>query len=564
MPHRFRTLFQNTADAVCLADAEGAIVEVNPAATARFGFAADARGHLRDLFADAAEWEDVADRLRRGEEVRGRVRLRGGEDEPSTESITFAQMRAGAGAQIQAIVHSVPHSAGADTDALYDEHTGLPNRDAFVAQLTRALASPSQRGRPLAVVHVALNRFHRINETLGREAAGTVLSMIAERLDACLRPGDIVARSAGDDFLVLLKAISAEAAVVRVAERISRALTGSYAVAGHEVFCGSDVGVALGEGGAADAGTLLRTAETAMARARLSGRVQVFRPEMQTDAVSALRLDADLRHALERGELRVFYQPIVGLADGRVRGFEALVRWEHPNRGLVPPAEFIPIAEDTDLILPIGEWVLGEAAAQLREWRDRYPAHPLAMGVNLSVRQFRPALVDEVRAALERSGVGPDALKLEVTESVVMGDANDAITVLNDLKKLGVKLQVDDFGTGYSSLSYLHQLPIDILKIDRSFITAMPQGSKHMSIVRAIIALADTLGLETTAEGIDEPEQADHLRQMGCTHGQGYLWSPPLPPQEAEALITSFPGLPRSSPDASGCGVVGNHRAPSS
>jgi len=542
MPHRFRTLFQNTADAVCLADSEGTIMEVNPAAAVRFALAADARGHLRDLFAEPAEWEQVADRLRRGEEVRQRVRLRGAHGEPSSESITFAQMRAGTGAQIQAIVHSVPHAAGVDVDSLYDEHTGLPNRDAFVAQLSRALDSPTQRARPLAVVHVALNRFHRINETLGRESGGTVLSMIAERLDACLRPGDVVARSAGDDFLVLLKGIGAEAAVVRVAERISRALTGGYAVAGHEVFCGSDVGVALGEGGASDAGTLLRAAETAMSRARLSGRVQVFRPEMHTDAVSALRLDADLRHALEREELRVFYQPIVGLADGRVRGFEALVRWEHPERGLVPPAEFIPIAEDTDLILPIGEWVLGEAAEQLRAWRDRYPDHPLAMGVNLSVRQFRPALVDEVRAVLERSGVDPEWLKLEVTESVVMGDANDAISVLNELKELGVKLQVDDFGTGYSSLSYLHRLPIDILKIDRSFIMAMPQGSKHTSIVRAIIALAATLGLETTAEGIDDPEQAERLREMGCTHGQGYLWSPPLPPHEAEALITSLRG----------------------
>jgi len=185
--------------------------------------------------------------------------------------------------------------------------------------------------------------------------------------------------------------------------------------------------------------------------------------------------------------------------------------------------------------------VLGKAAEQLGEWRARYPEHPVAMGINLSVRQFRPALVDEVRAVLERSAVDPAGLKLEVTESVVMRDADDAIAVLNELKTLGVKLQVDDFGTGYSSLSYLHQLPVDILKIDRSFVMAMPKGSKHMSIVRAIIALAATLGLETTAEGVDEVDQAHHLREMGCTHGQGYLWSRPLPPEEAEALITSPP-----------------------
>jgi diguanylate cyclase (GGDEF)-like protein/PAS domain S-box-containing protein len=541
MPHRFRTLFHHTTDAVCLADAEGTIVEVNPAATARFALAADARGHLRDLFADPTEWEGVAERLRDGEDVRRRARMRCATGEPTVEKITCVQMRGGPGAQIQAIVHSVPDAADTDMDPLYDEHTGLPNRDAFVAQLTRALESAAQRGRDLAVVHVALNRFHRIVETLGHETGGTVLAMTGQRLDACLRPGDVVARSAGDDFLVLLKGVRGEAAVVRVAERISRALTGGYAVAGHEVFCGSDVGVALSEGGGADADTLLRAAETAMSRARLSGRVEIFRPAMHTDAVSALRLDADLRHALEREELRVFYQPVVALAGGRVQGFEALVRWQHPVRGLVSPAEFIPIAEDTDLILPIGEWVLGQAAEQLRDWLERYPENPVSMGINLSVRQFRPALVDEVRAVLERSGVDPAGLKLEVTESVVMGDTAAAISVLNELKQLGVKLQVDDFGTGYSSLSYLHQLPLDILKIDRSFVMAMPRGTKHMSIVRAIIALAAALGMETTAEGVDDVDQARHLREMGCTHGQGYLWSPPLPPEEAEALITSPP-----------------------
>jgi diguanylate cyclase (GGDEF)-like protein len=388
---------------------------------------------------------------------------------------------------------------------------------------------------------VDLNRFHRVTESLGHETGSTVLAMTAQRLDSCLRPGDVVARGSGDDFLVLLRDIGGEAGVVRVAERITRMLTGGYAVAAHEVFCGSDVGVALGEAGATDADALLRAAETAVSRARLVGRVQVFRPEMRTEAVQAMRLDADLRHALERDELRVFYQPVVGLRDGRVHGFEALVRWEHPARGLVPPAEFIPLAEDTDLIIPIGEWVLRRAARQLRDWQARHPERSLGMGVNLSVRQFRPQLVRQVRDVLEHSGVDASSLKLEVTESVVMADADDAIAMLHELKALGVKLQVDDFGTGYSSLSYLHRLPLDILKIDRSLVVAMRQGSKHMSIVRAIIALATTLGLETTAEGVEDAEQADLLREMGCTHGQGYLWSRPVPAAEAEPLITAPP-----------------------
>ena len=541
MPHRFRTLFQHTGDAVCLADAEGVIVEANPAATARFGLGADARAHLRDLFADPGDWLGVARRLERGEDVHMPVRLRTVEGAAVVESITCVQMRDGPGAQIQAIVHAEHHPDGGDLDELYDADTGLPNRAAFVTQLTRALERPAHRGSPLAVLHVDLNRFHRVNESLGHETGTTVLAMTAQRLDSCLRPGDVVARGGGDDFLVLLRNVGGEAEVVRVAERIGRMLTGGYAVGEHEVFCGSDVGVALGEAGSADADTLLRAAETATSSARRMGRVQVFRPEMRTDAVDAMRLDTDLRHALERDELRVYYQPVVGLGDGRVHGFEALVRWEHPVRGLVSPAEFIPIAEDTDLIIPIGEWVLRQAALQLRDWQARYPERPLGMGVNLSVRQFRPTLVQQVRAVLEHSGVDASGLKLEVTESVVMADADDAIAMLHELKELGVKLQVDDFGTGYSSLSYLHRLPVDILKIDRSLVVAMPRGSKHMSIVRAIIALAATLGLETTAEGVEDPEQADHLREMGCTHGQGYLWSRPVPAAQAEPLITAPP-----------------------
>jgi diguanylate cyclase (GGDEF)-like protein/PAS domain S-box-containing protein len=547
MPHRFRILFQHTGDAVCLADAEGVIVEANPAATTRFGLVADARGHLRDLFADPADWAEVARRLERGEDVHMPVRLRAGEGGPVVESITCVQMREGPGAQIQAIVHAVHNPEGGDLDELYDADTGLPNRAAFVKQLTRTLRSPAHQGRPLAVVHVDLNRFHRVNQSLGHETGTAVLSMTAQRLDACLRPGDVVARGSGDDFLVLLKEFGGEAGVVRVAERIARMLTGGYAVAEHEVFCGSDVGVALGEGGASDADTLLQAAETAVSSARRTGRVQVFRPEMRADAVHAMRLDTDLRHALERDELRVFYQPVVGLRDGRVHGFEALVRWEHPVRGLVSPADFIPVAEDTDLIIPIGEWVLRQAVLQLRDWQARYPEHPLGMGVNLSVRQFRTPLVQQVRAVLEQSGVHPSGLKLEVTESVVMADAEDAIAMLHELKELGVKLQVDDFGTGYSSLSYLHRLPLDILKIDRSLVVAMPQGTKHASIVHAIIALAATLGLETTAEGVEDAALADRLREMGCTHGQGFLWSRPVPAEQAELLIAP-PPLPGGSP----------------
>ncbi|HEX8395009.1 MAG TPA: bifunctional diguanylate cyclase/phosphodiesterase [Longimicrobium sp.] len=532
------SLFHHTDDAVCLAAADGRIVDANPAAAARFGAGAGAPAHLRDLFAEPADWDGLSGELAAGAEVHRRpVRLRGPAGEPSAGALTCVRVEGAGAPEYHAIVHAAADGGGSGAAARFDPATGLPSRAALVARLQAALASPDRsNGSRIALIQVDLNRFQRINEALGHDAGDEVLSKAAQRLDACVRPQDVVARSEGDDFLVMLNGVRGAAEAVRVAERIGRALAGGYKVEGHELFCGSDVGLAVSDG--ADAEALLRAAEAAMSRSRATGRVELFRQEMHVESTAALRMDAELRRAIERDELRVFYQPIVDLRDGRVRGFEALVRWEHPERGLVSPAEFIPIAEETGLIVPMGAWVLDRAAAQLREWQARHPSQQgLAMGVNLSVRQFRPALVDEVRAVLDRSGVDAAGLKLEVTESVVMGSADEAVEVLHDLKGLGIKLQVDDFGTGYSSLAYLHRLPLDILKIDRSFIVAMAQGDRHQAIVRAIIALADTLGLQTTAEGVDSVEQAGLLHAMRCTYGQGYLWSRPVPAEQAEAMI---------------------------
>ena len=540
MPHRFRTLFQHTQDAVCVADEEGRILEMNPAAAARFGVE-DAEGlHLRALFAQPEEWDEVREALEaEGQVCRRSASLRAPGGEAVRETLTCVALREGGAVQIQAIVHARAEDPAAEAmDDLFDPDTGFPNRTAFLAQVQRALGAVP--ARPFAVVHLDLNRFQRVNETLGHAWGDELLSLAAQRLDACVRPGDVVARAEGDDFLVLLNGVG-EAAALRVAERMGRALGGAYRLDGQEVFCGADVGVALSMDSHAHAEQVLRDAEAAMARARQTGAVERYLPEMHAQSMAALRLHAELRHALDREQLRVFYQPIVGLDDGRVRGFEALVRWQHPQRGLVPPAEFIPVAEETGLIVPIGEWVLEQAALQLRDWHARFPSdEPLAMGINLSVRQFaRPGLAKHVQAVLEYSGIDAAALKLEVTESVVMGDTDAAIASLHELKDLGVKLQVDDFGTGYSSLSYLHRFPLDVLKIDRSFIVGMSGGAKHLAIVRAIVALASALGLETTAEGVDDPAQADALRAMACTYGQGYLWGKPMEPDQAERLITS-------------------------
>jgi diguanylate cyclase (GGDEF)-like protein/PAS domain S-box-containing protein len=547
MPHQFRALFNHTQDAVWMADEAGRITEANPAALARFGVAADGGEprHLGDLFGDPAEWESIRAELEEAQVCRRTVRVRvpGGEPVPA-ELTCVAMQDSRGGRQIQVIIHAALNSAGEAMEEMYDADTGMPNRAAFLRHVGRAMAASAARPeRRFAVIHLDLNRFQRVNETLGHRRGDELLALAAQRLDACVRPGDVVARAAGDDFLVLLNGVRGEAETLRIAERMARALGGGYRLDGQEVFCGADVGVVIGGEGHADAAQVLRDAEVAMARARHTGAVQLFSAELHAQSVAALRLHGELHHALEREQLRVFYQPIVGLGDDRVRGFEALVRWIHPERGLVSPAEFIPVAEETGLIVPIGEWVLEQAAHQLTDWHARFPMDPpLAMGINLSVRQFaRPGLVEHVRAVLERSGVQAAALKLEVTESIVLGDADDAIQALHALKALGVQLQVDDFGTGYSALSYLHRIPLDVLKIDRSFIVAMAGGSKHTAIVRAIIALAAALGLETTGEGVDDPAQAEQLRQMGCTYGQGYLWGRPMEAAEAERMLDPHP-----------------------
>jgi diguanylate cyclase (GGDEF)-like protein/PAS domain S-box-containing protein len=544
MPHRFRALFNHTQDAVWMADVDGRIAEVNPAALARFGLAADGGEprHLGDLFHDPAEWESIRAELEDRQVCRRTVRLHVPGGEPVAAEVTCVAMHdTRGGRQIQTIIHAPVQNPGAEEmDDLYDADTGMPNRAAFLRHVARALAvAAERRERRFAVMHLDLNRFQRVNETLGHRRGDELLALAAQRLDACVRPGDVVARAAGDDFLVLLNGVHGAAEVMRIAERMARAMGGGYRLDGQEVFCGADVGVVIGGEGHADAEQVLRDAEVAMARARHTGAVQLFSADMHAHSVAALRLHGELHHALEREQLRVFYQPIVRLDDGRVRGFEALVRWIHPERGLVSPAEFIPVAEDTGLIVPIGEWVLEQAAHQLTDWHARFPADPpLAMGINLSMRQFaRPGLVEHVQTVLERSGVDAAALKLEVTESIVMGDADEIIDSLHALKALGVQLQVDDFGTGYSALSYLHRIPLDVLKIDRSFIVAMAGGAKHLAIVRAIIALAAALGLETTGEGVDDPAQAEQLRLLGCTYGQGYLWGRPMEAADAERML---------------------------
>jgi diguanylate cyclase (GGDEF)-like protein/PAS domain S-box-containing protein len=422
--------------------------------------------------------------------------------------------------------------------AFHDRLTGLPNRALFLDRLEHALARAARGSDPLAVLFLDLDGFKIVNDTLGHDQGDALLATVAGRLRGCVRPGDTVARLGGDEFTVLLEGANADAAV-QVAERIARRLQLPIQLDGHELIVGTSVGLALRAGPDDRPDELLRDADVAMyaAKQRGKGSYAIFEPRMRTRAWARLELEADLRRAVDRGEFRVHYQPIIELATGRVDGVEALVRWQHPERGLVLPAQFIPLAEETGLIVPIGHWVLREACRQVRTWQEGLPGvGPLMVGVNLSPRMLaQPSLVDDVARILGQTGLDPGCLKLEITEGVMMQEGEATLATLRHLKALGVQLAVDDFGTGYSSLAYLQRFPLDVLKIDRAFVGSLGEGAEGTVIARTVVALAKALGLAVTAEGIETAEQAEQLKELGADRGQGYHFARPQP---AEALTT--------------------------
>jgi diguanylate cyclase (GGDEF)-like protein/PAS domain S-box-containing protein len=425
---------------------------------------------------------------------------------------------------------------------LYDALTNLPNRALFVNRLEhlfrRAERMPGH-GQPFAVLYFDVDRFKGVNDSFGHHAGDDLLVEIARRLERSLRPGDTLARLGGDDFAILLEDLRTGTDATRVAERIQQNLIAPFSVEGTEVFCSASIGIALGPGGYGQPQEMLRDANTAMYRAKSNGRAghQIFDADMHKRAVSQLRIETDLRRALERQEFIVYYQPIVDLGTRKLTGFEALVRWKHPTRGLVPPGEFIPVAEETGLIKPMGMWVLQESCRQIRAWLDLgFP--PMRVSVNLSGHQLAQRdLVDQIRATLETTGIDPRLLAVEVTESALVGDMAAAAAVLDQLRKLKVHVNVDDFGTGYSSLSYLQNLPVDTLKVDRSFVKTMDQEGGRSEIVRAIITLAHSLGMTVVAEGVETRGQLDALTALNCNAAQGFFFARPLPAAEAQKLI---------------------------
>ncbi|HZB46322.1 MAG TPA: EAL domain-containing protein, partial [Pyrinomonadaceae bacterium] len=433
-------------------------------------------------------------------------------------------------------------------DACHDLLTGLPNRALFIDHVKLSISRARRReGSLFAVLFLDLDRFKIINDSLGHMVGDELLVVVARRLERCVREGDTVARVGGDEFMVLLDDLQDIGEAVQVAERIQNEVKVPFNVNSHEVFTTMSIGIAPCSSEYDNPEDIMRDADTAMYRAKSLGKArhEVFDKTMHAFAVNLLQLETDLRKALDRDQFFIHFQPIVSLDTFHICGFEALVRWQHPERGSISPLDFIPVAEETGLIVAIGEWTLHESCRQMREWQREFPSQePMFVSVNLSTKQFnQPNLIEQVGDILKETGLNPRALKLEITESAVMDNIEMATEMLRQLRALGVQLSIDDFGTGYSSLSYLHRFPIDTLKIDRSFVSQMSENNENTEIVRTIVVLAQNLGMDVVAEGVETNDQLALLRQLGCEYGQGYYFSKPVSSAEAGGIIADTRAL---------------------
>jgi diguanylate cyclase (GGDEF)-like protein/PAS domain S-box-containing protein len=541
---RIRAVMDNVADGLLTFDQQGIIDSCNPAAERIFGTSAAAvagQSIVRLLPTASAETSQHHD-------VDG-FRL-DGTSLPVELAITEVQHTDAH--RFIAVVRDISERKAFEEQlrhmAFHDHLTGLPNRALFMDRVEHALARADSQARSIAVLFVDLDNFKVVNDSLGHAAGDHLLTLLTARLRACLDPHATLARFGGDEFTILLEDVEVVhgiAAANAAAERISLDFRHPIRIAEQDLFVTASVGIAISTPGHDTPGDLVRNADVAMYRAKANGRAHavVFDQALDSLAVGRLELETELRRAVDQGELVVYYQPIVDLPTGRIQDMEALVRWQHPQHGLIAPDRFIPLAEETGLIIPLGMWVLETACRQLRAW-DTLGGFDagLSISVNLSARQFQhPPLVDDIARVLRESRLDPGRLMLEITESIAMRDAASAARILAELKGLGVRLAIDDFGTGYSSLSYLHRFPIDVLKIDRSFVARLGGERNDAAIVEAVIALARGLNMEVTAEGIETSEQLARLEALGCDRGQGYYFARPLPAAGAAELLRKQP-----------------------
>jgi diguanylate cyclase (GGDEF)-like protein/PAS domain S-box-containing protein len=546
----YRALVENQSDHVLVVGRDGTVVYQSPSVSRLLGYAPGALVgadlgrfvHPSDRDALAALLEECV--ARPGEVVHGALRGLDGAGQARKFEVALTNLADDeAVGGVVAVLHDVTERERFEEQlrhqALHDPLTGLPNRALVLDRAERMLAEARRNKRPVAALFIDLDNFKGINDSLGHQVGDQLLMAVATRLRHAVREADTVGRLGGDEFVVLVDDASSGGAPTLVAERIRDVLRTPFEVGGRRYAISASIGIAVEDQGGAD--DLLRNADIAMYRAKSEGRDRyvVFQPQMQQAAQDRLELEIDLQGAVRDGQLQVVYQPIVDLRELTVSGMEALVRWNHPTRGTLGPAEFIPLAEDSGLIVDIGRFVLREACRAAAGWKT--DGTPLAVSVNVSTRQLESeSLVEDVRAALREGGLDPGRLILEITETTIMRDAGQVADRIGRLKALGVRVAIDDFGTGYSSLSYLRQFPVDVLKIDRSFIASIQDSAEAVAVVRTLVQLGKTLDLEVVAEGIELEAQLDALRREGCDTAQGYLFGRPLDAAHLELFLRQW------------------------
>ena len=550
----YRALVESAADAIVSADAQGRIVSWNAAAERLFGYpAGNVIGRPLTILIPEGQREAHERGLDRFL-ASGAARLMGrhvdleavrADGSVFPVELSLSTWTTDGRRFFSAIVRDITERRRTHErlarQALHDPLTGLPNRALVLDRIGQALARCERRDSSVAVLFFDVDRFKVVNDSLGHGAGDALLVLIVERLQSLLRPGDTMSRLGGDEFVVVCEEVFDIDQARHLARRLSGAFAAPFVLGEREMFATASLGIALGRPPAATPESLMRDADAAMYRAKERGRsrYEVFDEDMRAQVLRRLDTEHAMPRALERNEFRILYQPIISLDTGTMTGVEALVRWEHPDHGLISPAEFVPIAEDNGLIVPLGSWVLRQAMEQAAEWHRQHPARAdLHVTVNLSARQLQdPGLPFAVASAIDELDLDPSSVTLEITESVLMHDRDVSLARLLDLKFLGVRLAIDDFGTGYSSLAYLQRFPLDVLKVDKAFVDGVALGPEESALASAIIRLGHTLHLRTVAEGVESPEQVAHLRRLGCQEAQGFLWAEPLPPSEITACL---------------------------